>query len=87
MPKKERFQHAPFGRASSSVLLVKLPVSSWTAAEAANYFLILIFTFVPDETLCEGVLRLSGMIAKIIFPPPRIQELLRQWQNMPDNRQ
>jgi hypothetical protein len=39
MPKKERFRHAQFGRASSSVLLSELPVLSWTAAEAANLFM------------------------------------------------
>jgi hypothetical protein len=42
MPKKERFRHAQFGRASSSVLLSKLPVLSWTAAEAANSVLLFI---------------------------------------------
>jgi hypothetical protein len=46
MPKKERFQHAQFGRASSSVLLSKLPVLSWTAAEAANLLFISVSFFV-----------------------------------------
>jgi hypothetical protein len=42
MPHKGRFQHAPVERASSGVLVLKLPVSSWTAAEAANYDLAFI---------------------------------------------
>jgi hypothetical protein len=45
MPKKERFRHAQSGRASSSVLLSKLPVLSWTAAEAANCVLCVFLVF------------------------------------------
>jgi hypothetical protein len=53
MPKKERFRHAQFGRASSSVLLSKLPVLSWTAAEAANWFVVcfLVGVFLADAAI------------------------------------
>lgn len=49
MPKKERFRHAQFGRASSSVLLSKLPVLSWTAAEAANCWLCVFWSLVLSD--------------------------------------
>ena len=52
MPKKERFRHAQFGRASSSVLLSKLPVLSWTAAEAANWLLCGFWSgFLTDDAI------------------------------------
>ena len=35
-PRRNAFGTPSFGRASSSVLLSKLPVLSWTVAEAAN---------------------------------------------------
>jgi hypothetical protein len=39
MPIQERFGTRPSGRASLRVLHLKLPVSSWTAVEAANLLL------------------------------------------------
>jgi hypothetical protein len=47
MPLQERFRHAQLGRASNSVLQMKLPVSYWTAAEAANCFYFC-FTYIVN---------------------------------------
>ena len=52
MPCKNAFGTPSFGRASNAVLLVKLPVSIQTAAEAAN-FLLCVFrsSFLTDDAI------------------------------------
>ena len=49
--------HARCGRASLRVLYMKLPVSSWTAAEAANLF----FNCLKSHTSFSGHPRIEGI--------------------------